>query len=373
MRFRFLLALLVICLGATGQTQTLSVARLMEWLRQPATAKENDQKLAAYLAGVKLTDRLDDRAIDSLRGQVLLGPKSMDALRNIRDESKNLPEAGAGGTSAAAKPLTVPTSEEQTAILEDARRYALEYSQKLPNFICFEREQRWAVRGSVPAGQEPDWRSQDTIVKKVTYFEQKEVEKVIQHNNTYTTQDMKSLGGSQSLGDFGTILRQIFEPRTAARFEWNRWGRVGQQLVMTFDFSVPLERSQYHLEVEGRGIVTAYHGSVRLDAKTHEVLRVFVEAENIPQDFPLKSASDTVDYAYQTISGRSFLLPVQADVRLGAGDYLTKNIKEFVNYSKYTAESSITFDDSALPPLPSEKPQETAVPGQPPPPAKKGG
>ena len=364
-----------------AQTQTMTVARLLEWLRTPATAKESDAALANFLSKVKLADRLDDRAIESLRGQgVVFGPKTMDALHRLRDQSKNLAEAPASAASAGLKAPPVPTAAEQAAILDEVRQYALEYSQKLPDFICYVREQRWAAparagRGGDPSSPDAEWRTQDTIVKKLTYFQQKEEEKVLQHNNQYTTKDMKSLGGSRSIGDFGTMLRQIFEPETAARFEWGRWGRVGaDQLVMTFNFAVPLERSQYHLEVEGRDIVTAYHGSVRLDAKTHAVLRVSVEADNIPPDFPLTSASDTVDYGNQTISNRTFLLPLRADVRMGAPDHLTRNVKEYVNYSKYEAESTIDYGAADLPPLPGnqapdDKAKETVLPGQP---AKKG-
>jgi hypothetical protein len=388
MQLRILLALLAACLMA--QTQTMTVARLMDWLRNPATAKESDTELAGFLAKVKLADRLDDRAIESLRGQgVVLGSKTMDALHRLRDQSRNLPEAAASTVSTGLKAPPIPSAEEQAAILGEVRQYALEYSQKLPDFICYEREQRWAAparpgRGGDASGEDPDWRTQDTIVKKLTYFQQKEEEKVLQHNNQYTTKDMKSLGGARSIGDFGTMLRQIFEPETAARFEWGRWGRVGaDQLVMTFNFAVPLERSQYHLEVEGRDIVTAYHGSVRLDGKTHAVLRVAVEADGIPPDFPLTSASDTIDYGYQTISNLTFLLPLQADVRMGASDHLTRNVKQYINYSKYSADVSISYDGADLPPLPGnkapdDKSKETVLPGQPvkvepPPPAKKGG
>lgn len=378
MRVGFLLAFVATFL--TAQSQTMSVAKLMEWLSNPATTKqESDSALAGFVSKVKLSDRLDDRTIEGLRGQgVVLGPKTMDALRKLRDQSKNLGDAAPGAAFTGMKAPAVPTNEEQAAILNEVRQYALEYSQKLPDFVCFEREQRYAApaRG-VPSAQQTDWRTQDSIVKKLTYFQQKEEEKVLQHNNQYTTQDMKSLGGSRSIGDFGTMLRQIFMPETAARFEWSRWGRVGaSQLVMTFDFWVALERSQYHLDVEGHDIVTAYHGSVRLDGKSHAVLRVAVEAENIPADFPLTSASDTIDYGYQTISEQTFLLPLQADVRMGAHDYLTKNIKQYVNYSKYSADSSISFDVPADKP-PDDKTKETVLPGQdkkdPPPPAKKGG
>ena len=352
-----------------AQTQTMTVARLMEWLRNPATAKESDTELAAFLAKVKLADRLDDRDIESLRGQgAVFGAKTMDALHRLRDQSRNLAEAAPAAASKGLKVPPVPSATEQAAILDEVRQYALEYSQKLPDFMCYVREQRWAAPPG--SGRDPDWRTEDTIVKKLTYFEQKEEEKVLQHNNQYTTKDMKSLGGSRSIGDFGTVLRQIFEPATAARFEWGRWGRVGaDRLVMTFNFAVRLERSQYHLDVEGRDIVTAYHGSVRLDAKTHAVLRVIVEAENIPPDFPLTSASDTIDYGYETISGQTFLLPLQADVRMGASDHLTRNIKEYVNYSKYEAVSTIDFGAPDLPPpgnkLPDDKAKETVLPGQP--------
>ena len=61
---------------------------------------------------------------------------------------------------------------------------------------------------------------------------------------------------------------------------------------------------------------------------------------------------------------------------MGAHDYLTKNIKQYVNYSKYSADSSISFDVPADKP-PDDKTKETVLPGQdkkdPPPPAKKGG
>ena len=361
-----------VCLWAFGlaaQTQTMSVARLMEWLRQPATPHENDAALAAFLSKVKLTDRLDDKALESLRGVALFGPKTVEALHKLRDQSKNLPEpAGATGTPAMPMPA-IPTAAEQAAIIDDARRYAMDYSEKLPNFICYERDHRWAAPARTAA--DPDWKTQDTIVKRVTFYQEKEEEKVLQHNNTFTTVDMKSLGGSQSIGDFGSMLRQIFDPRTAAVFEWGRWSRRDSQLLMTFTFRVPLERSQYRLEVEKQSILTAYHGSALLDAKSHAVLRISVEAENIPADFPLRSASDTVDYAMQTISGQSFLLPLRADVRMGAGDTITKNIKEFLNYSKYDASSTINFNDADLPPLPPESTDSKADPASPP--AKKGG
>jgi hypothetical protein len=365
MRLRFLLALLAA--GLTAQAQTMTVARLVEWLRNPATANESDAALARFLSRVKLGDRLEDSAIESLRGKVLLGPKTMDALRKLRDQSKAL--ALTAPTAADPTPKAPPSAEEQAAILDDVRRYALDYSRKLPDFVCLEMERRFVANparaGRGGAVSEPEWRQVDTITKRLSYFERKEEEKVIEHNHTYTTQDMKSLGGSQSFGDFGSMMRQIFEPATAARFEWAGWFRLGGQPAMGFDFAVPLERSTYRLEVDERSIVTAYRGRVNVDPQTHAVLRVKVEAVNIPPDFPLQSATDVLYYENQTISGLSFLLPSQVEVRMGTGNYLSRNVKEFQAYRKYAADSSITFDDVPPAPQPGEKAKEIAEPGQP--------
>ncbi len=366
MRLRRLAVLILAVPLLLAQMQSMSVGRLMEWLRNPATAQENDSALAAFLSKVRLTERLDDKTIESLRGVVLFGPKTLDALHKLRDQSKSLPQPSAASVQPAPLP-PMPTAAEQSAIIDEARSHAMEYSEKLPNFFCYEREQRWAAPR---AAGEPNWQTQDTILKRVTYYGQKEEEKLLQHNNTYTTVDMKSLGGSQSIGDFGSMLRQIFDPRTAALFEWRGWSQAGGKLYMTFDFRVPLERSQYHLEVADRSIRTAYHGWVLLDAKTRAVQRISVEAENIPTDFPLRSASDTVDYQVQIIADRPYLLPTEADIYMGTADSLTKNRKLFYAYRKYEVTDGITFDSKDLPPLPSENTQEKKPE---PPPAKKGG
>jgi hypothetical protein len=367
MRFRFLPALLAAGLmaQAQSQTQTMTVARLTEWLRNPATIQEGDAALARFLSHVKLADRLDGQAIENLRSQVPLGPKTMDALRKLRDQSKALPKAAPAPADPAPRPA--PSAEEQAAILDEVRQYALDYSRKLPNFVCLEMERRFLAQPPDERGpvSEPQWRQVDSITKRVSYFEQKEDEKVIEHNHVYSTESMKSLGGTQSWGDFGSMMRQVFEPSTAARFEWAGWFRLGGELVMGFDFSVPLERSKYRLEVDDRSIVTAYRGRVNVDPKTHVILRVKVEAVNIPPDFPLRSASDALYYETQTISGLPFLLPAQVDVRMGAANYLSRNVKEFQAYRKYSADSSITFDDVPPAPPPGDRGKEIAEPGQP--------
>jgi len=365
--------------------QTLSVAKLELFLRDAQNSKEfkyTDQQIAKFLRGVKLTDKLDDRTIEEIQSEVKVGPKTLEALRRLRDESESEKAAVAIVVAPPPKPMPPPSSEDQAAVLNDVREYALAYTANLPDFICTEVTNRYAAAApgtkyGGAATDDPRWQKMDQLTVRLSYFDQKEDYKLILHNSTPTSQDIKSVGGSQSFGDFGSMLKEIFEPTTEAHFEWDHWGKLRGTIVMAFRYNVSRERSQYHLVVDGgRSIITAYSGLVEVDPQTHVVLRVTVQAEQIPPDFPVKSAKDTLDYDYTEISGHTFLLPLKAQVLASLGDYVTRNDKEFKIYRKYSADSSVSFDDVDSPPVPDEKTKETVLPGQekkPPADTKKGG
>ena len=190
-------------------------------------------------------------------------------------------------------------------------------------------------------------------------------------NNSLTSQDYKTLGGSTTTGDFGSMMKEIFERNSEAPL---RVGPLGHPWTPARPWSSaitwPQARSQWHLNYDRRlDIVPAYHGLVYVDRKTHEITRVTLEADNIPADFPVKMAQTVLDYRYEDISGHTFLLPRKARTDMAADDYLTRNDTEFRMYRKYQVESELKFDDATPPPLPEEK--ETPAAPAAPPPAKK--
>ncbi|SPE31817.1 conserved hypothetical protein [Candidatus Sulfopaludibacter sp. SbA3] len=375
MRFRFLAAFLAVCLVAMGQT--MSVDKLMLFLRNAYSDRDRqytDRQIAAFLAKVKLSDKLEDRTIEDLQSQFRIGPLTMAKLQALRDQSHALTEAKITREEKP-KPIPPPSAEEQAAALDEVREYALSYSKNLPDFICTEVTRRYGAlppgtRGWGAPGDPPRWQSIDTVTKRLSYFDQKEEYKTILHNNTPMGDNTKSVGGSESFGDFGSMLRQIFEKATEARFEWDHWGTLRGQRMMEFAFHVRQERSQYSIVVDGNNrIIAAYHGTVAVDPTTHAVMRLIVEAENIPTGFPVKSTQDVLDYDYQDISGQTFLLPLKATMTANLGDFWSKNDKEFRIYRKYSADAVIKYDTNVDTPAPLDesKTKETA----PPPPAKK--
>ena len=367
MRYRLLAAVFAVCLAATAQT--LSVRELVSFVQSSEQlikeGKQTDGEVAKYLAKVKLTERLDDRVIEDLQSHGI-GAKTLQALQALRDRTKDLMAAKPIAPEAPPTPIPPPSSEEQAAIISDVREYALNYSKNLPDFICTQVTRRYAApmpgtRWGGSSLSEPSWQAQDVLQIRLSYFEQKEKYTVVLANNAIVNKDYEQMGGSKSFGEFGSMLREIFEPSTEARFEWDHWGTLRGKRVMAFSYHVSQSRSQYRLVVEDAklSIITAYRGLVEVDPDTHVVMRVSTIAENIPPDFPIRKAEDVLDYDYQDISGHTFLLPLKSQVLMSGGEVLTRLDEEFRLYRKYSAEAEIKYDTDPIPPLPDDKTKET--------------
>ncbi|HTX38441.1 MAG TPA: hypothetical protein VME43_25615 [Bryobacteraceae bacterium] len=363
MRYRLLAGVLAVCLAALGQT--LSVSELAKFLQSSVQLKMTDKEVAGYLGKVKLNQRLDDRTIEEIQGYGI-GPKTVAALRALRDRTQQLMAAQPLVPDAKPRPIPPPTSVEQAAIIDDVRQYALNYSKSLPDFICTQVTRRYAARkpGTLHGGSadsDPYWQLADTLQIRLSYFQQKEDYKVILVNNSLVNKDYAEMGGSKSFGDFGSMMREVFEPSSEARFEWDHWGTLRGKRVMAFAYHIEQDRSQYRITVDdGKlSVVTAYHGLVEVDPDSHAIMRVTSEAEEVPDGFPVRSVKDVLDYDYTELSGHTFLLPLKARVDATFSDQLQRIDEEFRLYRKYSADSEITFDSETPPPLPDDKTKET--------------
>ena len=200
----------------------------------------------------------------------------------------------------------------------------------------------------------------DTLTIKLSYFGQKEDYKLMLVNNTPTTQDYREIGGATSTGDFGSMMKDVFEPATQTRFEWDHWGTLRGRLSLVFAYRVAQSHSQWHLQYQhSMDMIPAYRGLVYVDKQTHQITRVTLAAENIPPSFPISRAETILDYDYTAISGHTFLLPLKAEVIMTTDEYMSRNDTEFRLYRKYSAESEIKFDTETPEPLPEESTKET--------------
>jgi len=247
-----------------------------------------------------------------------------------------------------------PLSAEHEKIVADARAIALDYTRRLPDFICLQLTRRY----DDPLG-ENDFHLRDTVATQLTYFGQKEDYKVISKKANYKLASPKnksaetsytSLDGAISSGEFGTMLKDIFEPRTHAEFWFQRRASLHHQPTLVFGYRVLARNSRWTIEYNpGAQVYTPeYTGSLFIDPQTHVVLRVSSEAQRTPPSFPIQAAWVQLEYAWQDLAGQKFLLPATAVVKMREGLLIKKNEVEFRNYRKYSAASDITFEaDSA--------------------------
>jgi hypothetical protein len=338
MRFRVTIAALVVCLGAFAQ-QSISVDQLVAFMRSAIKTKQPDRQVAEYLKRLKLTQKLDDRTIEELQSEGL-GPRTVEALKMLASSSAGLPVAEMKKVEPPAPKAEEPppSPEQQKKILDEAREYALNYTKSLPNFICAQYTKRYQNE-----------RQYSSLLAKLTYFEQHEKYDTITVNDKPSTQAYDSIGGSISTGEFGSMLRGIFDPMVEAQFRWYGWRTIhGNHKAYVFRFDVDQAHSQWQIEDRDSHtkISPAYNGLVYIDVKDNTILAFTQKAVDLPSTFRVTEADTKMDYDVADISGIPFVLPSRAVMHMQSGSNDDqKNEITFHHYHKYSADATLKFDD----------------------------
>lgn len=342
--------------------RTMTVAQLRGFVQSSVEQKLDDKEIAEVLKRVRLSERLDQKTLGELMN-LGAGPKTSAALRELSDTSAGLPAPEAAPAAAAPKRTIIatlsPTTEQQQQILEGIRDYALNYTQNLPNFIC----NQVTHRSVDSTGTGDKYREVDKIQEILTYFEHHENYKVLAVNGQLVAnRDHKKLGGTISEGEFGSMMYEIFEPRTNAEFAFDHVGKWDGQIVNEFRYHVPKERSQYSIWAQqvDRTIIAGYHGMIYASQANSSVVRITLETEEIPPDFPVKEVAVDLRYGTAKIADQDYMVPVKWDMHSRDGHELEWNSAEFTLYRKFETSTSLKFDTDdtdAKPDTKDTKPQ----------------
>ena len=367
--------------GLQAQMQ-MNVEQLAEFIRSELALKQHtDKQVAAYVRKIQLTEKLTDKTILDLEAQGA-GPKTVQALQALRDETATLKPPAHDATYSPATapdnpvqsetpqatlqpklpPPPPPDSETQTKILGMMKDYALNYTQNLPNFICVQVTRRY-----IDPNAGDHFRSVGTVLAKVSYNEGHEDYKVYSLNGQFQNTDMQHVGangGAISSGEFGSLMHEIFEPSSEAEFGWDHWAKLRGRPMAVFNYFIDSGHSKYSISYhagpdDDQRIITAYKGLIYADANTGEIDRITFVAENIPKSFPVSAATEILDYDLVDISGQKFVCPMLARLYMTAGREKSKNEIEFRNYRKFGTDIQIQYGaEEAPPPLPESQTQE---------------
>jgi hypothetical protein len=370
--------------------EEMNVSQLADFIRsEMALGHHTDKQVAAYVKKIHLTERLTDKTILDLEAQGAQ-PKTVQALQELRDETANLKpplkdatyspatapdntlsSAPATGSLGSTKAPVIPPPDSVTRqkILGMMKEYAMQYTQNLPNFICTEATRRYID----PNGGDA-YRSLGILLSRIAYRDGNEDNKIFSINGKLQDMDMRSAkvgGGSVSSGEFGSMMRAIFEPSSQADFGWDHWATLRGRRMAVFNYFIDSGHSEYSIdygssESDHQRIITAYSGLIYADPNTGEITRIKFVARDIPKSFPVNSAEETLDYDEVQISGNPYIVPLVATLYMSAGRDKTKNEIQFANYKKFETGSTIFYGDSKItssaeaapPPLPASKTEE---------------
>ncbi|HEX4274898.1 MAG TPA: hypothetical protein VHZ74_06070 [Bryobacteraceae bacterium] len=349
MRFVSIRAAVLGCVCAfASMAQQLTVDKVVEFVTSSISQKLPDKDVAGYLTSVKLTQKLAPRTIEELQSKGA-GPKTVAALNHLAEVSATLQAPLPKIAAPVPKPIPPPSYEDQQKVIKEAREYALNYSKSLPDFICLQVTRRY-IDQHYKRGTEGSWSVSDQLAEKLSYFDQREkYEAISQNGNSLYGKPTEAIGGALSRGDFGTMLRDVFTPESDAEFHWEKWGNLNGHLFYVYTYSIDQPHSKETLNYGGSQEVTAgYHGEIFVEKGKNVVWRVTVEPDP-PVSFPMQDIHQVLDYRYIDISGQTFLLPLKGTVVMRVAGVGNKNEIDFRSYRKYSADTSITFDDKDYP------------------------
>jgi hypothetical protein len=232
-------------------------------------------------------------------------------------------------------------------VIDKAREAAFTFSKTLPNFVVKQvtvRYETFAAR----AGQ-TSWHALDTVSADVVSEDGRESYKNILINGKPPKEAIEKSAGVWSKGEFSSVQLDVLSPQTRANFHNKRSTTIANRAAYSYDFSVERMNSHWNIQSNSDSYMPDYTGVIWIDKDTSRVLRIELEARNMPKTFALDTVESAIDYDFVQIGDGKFLLPVHSealDCERGTNS-CSRNVLDFRDYKKFTADTSISFDDAA--------------------------
>lgn len=228
--------------------------------------------------------------------------------------------------------------------ISQIRFQVAERMARIPNYTCLETIDRRWYAGTYAGSQVLDrMRFEVAVVESAEQFawpgggplDIRERQEVLGRGLTKT-------------GDFAGFVGAIFAT-DGATYRLAGQQAIGTRPAIRYDYRVPQAASRYTITQNGVTVAVAFHGSFWVDPESLDLMRVELEADNIPPAFKRASAKVAIDYALIAVGAGSFLLPQLTDVRVVTDRKLeNRATTRFSECHQFLAESSISFEEQSV-------------------------
>jgi len=153
-----------------------------------------------------------------------------------------------------------------------------------------------------------------------------------------------------STGEFGTILLDLFDPASAAQFEYVGMDKVGNVETRLYEFVVKEENSHWKLMFGGETIQPGYNGALWVEPETKMVRRIEYGTTELPITYPKDVTEVAAEFGPIKIGESEHLLAVNSTVMSCRRWKQTceKNESRYTNYRMFSAESTVMQTDSSV-------------------------
>ena len=222
------------------------------------------------------------------------------------------------------------------------QHHMLETLKQQPNYTCLE-----AIERATRPASEKNFRVDDVVRLEVALVYGRETF-AWPGSKQFEDSDLRTFvsGGMFGTGEFSAFALGVFGGASNL-FWWEGQESLGGVATARYRFQVPIEHG---MRIRGprQESFAGYHGRFYVNLETLDLVRLEVEADELPDRVDLRQVTDTIEYARVTIGERDFLLPAAGETVMVTprGDAGRNRVK-FSAYREFTGESKITFGGDA--------------------------
>jgi hypothetical protein len=227
---------------------------------------------------------------------------------------------------------------------------------RLPDYVCTQTIERFSRQSA-----ERQWQKVDTLRFDVALVGNKELygrpgERRFQSR---TLADLVGKG-TTSTGQLGILAKHVFLTSTAQHAYKGASEQDGRR-VHEYQYEVAPERSSYRLRNGNAESAVGFQGAFWFDAETLDLIRLEVQAFDIPEKLGLAEANTSLGYARVAIDDGEVLLPVSATLMIASLDGSEdQNRMRLTTCRHYRADSNIQYAGDQTAPNPEQSSRAAA-------------
>jgi hypothetical protein len=230
-----------------------------------------------------------------------------------------------------------PNAEDPELLLQQIKAHLSEHLAQLPNYTCRETINRTLRAPS-------SWQHLDTVKLEVAFVGQEELfSRPGAHR--FGEQSIEKIGSGGTIGNgaMGSLIDVIFS-RNVAEFKYVGLCKKDGRKTFRYDLRVPIEKSQFRVRHAGEEGTAGYAGSVWVDARTLDLVRVDFRVNRIPSHIGVRLIEESTHYRTRQIGKSEFDLPDHSE--LGATDDMgnySLNMVKLDRCREFVGESVVKY------------------------------